>query len=315
MNKNDLINNLNNGLHKVGFMAKQHAPEIMVVGGVVGGVIGGGMACRATLKVNDILVEAKTELEKVHACLDDEVYSDTYSKADAQKDQAVIYAKTGIKLLRLYGPSLVVVGASITSILAGNKILRKRNAALAAAYTMTNGAFKEYRNRVTEKFGEEAERDIRYAIKAKKFEEVEVDEKTGKEKKTKVEVPISELDGHNLYSKFFDEGSPYWEKNSEYNITFLLQQQQYANDMLRARGYLFLNDVYNMLGIEPTKAGHTIGWKYDPKQPALNNCVDFGIFSTNRETNRNFVNGYEPVILLDFNVDGDIISQINWGKY
>ena len=93
------------------------------------------------------------------------------------------------------------------------------------------------------------------------------------------------------------------------NLSFLKCQQKYANDLLVAHGYLFLNQVYEMLGIPKTKAGQVVGWIYDKKNPQHDNYVDFGIYDLHNERKRDFVNGYERSILLDFNVDGDILSR------
>jgi hypothetical protein len=180
--------------------------------------------------------------------------------------------------------------------------------ALTAAYATVDKSFKAYRNRVLERFGEGVERELRHNIKAKKIDKIVVDE-DGKEKKIKESVNIAEdLGAYSDYARFFDSGCAGWEKNSEYNLTFLRAQQQYANDKLRANGYLYLNDVYDMLGIPRTKAGQIVGWVYDPKNPIGDNYVDFGIYDVNRQTARDFVNGYERSILLDFNVDGNILD-------
>ena len=92
---------------------------------------------------------------------------------------------------------------------------------------------------------------------------------------------------------------------------YLRHQQNYANELLRSRGYVFLNDVYDMLGIRRTKAGQIVGWVYDEKNPNIDNYIDFGIYNVHYEGARDFVNGFECSILLDFNVDGPIIDLIN----
>lgn len=98
---------------------------------------------------------------------------------------AIVYVQTGVKFAKLYGPSVVLGVLSITSILASNNILRKRNVALGAAYAAIDKGFKEYRSRVIERFGEEVDRELKYNLKAKKFDETVIDEETGKEKKIK----------------------------------------------------------------------------------------------------------------------------------
>ena len=74
---------------------------------------------------------------------------------------------------------------------------------------------------------------------------------------------------------------------------------------------MFLNEVYDALGIPLTKAGQVVGWIYNPNDKTINSYVDFGIFNQNKQSNL-FVNGYERSIKLDFNVDGVIWNSVNY---
>lgn len=312
MNKLAIMNKASNLMGKTGLKLKKYSPEILVVAGVVGTVASAVMACKATLKVNDILEESKKQIDTIHECAADTslVESGRYSPEDAKKDLAVVYAQTGFKFVKLYGPSVILGALSITSILASNNILRKRNVALGAAYAALDKGFKDYRSRVVEHFGEEVDRQLKYNLKTEKIEEKVTDPETGKEKKVKKTIEISDGQFVSPYARFFDESSRYFEKNPELNLMFLRAEQNYANDRLRARGYVFLNEIYERLGIPTTKAGQVVGWIYDPKNGKGDNYIDFGIYDMNREKVRDFVNGYERVILLDFNVDGDILNEI-----
>lgn len=310
MKKTELMNSVGKSFSKVGFQLKKHSPEILIVAGVVGTVVSAIMACKATTKVNDILGNSKITVDSIHNCQSDESIAEDYTPEDAKKDLAIVYIQTGVKLATLYAPAVALGVLSLGSILASNNLLRQRNVALAAAYATVDKGFKEYRNRVVERFGEEIDRELKYNIKAKKFEETIVDAETGKEKKVKTTINVADPNTYSDYARFFDEGSRNWEKNSEYNLVFLRAQKQYANDLLRSKGHLFLNEVYDMLDIPRTKAGQAVGWVYDSKKPIGDNYVDFGIYETNREKTRDFVNGYERVILLDFNVDGDILYSM-----
>lgn len=303
-----IIKTAGTALSKIGFKIRKHSPEILVTAGVVGTVASTIMACKATTKVSDILEDTKAKVDQVHMVLEDNAISeDRYSQEDSKKDLAIIYAQSGIQFVKLYGPAVALGVLSLGCILTSNNILRKRNVALAAAYTAIDQGFKEYRGRVVDRFGEAVDRELKYNIKAKKITETVTDEETGKEKKVKKTVDvISDSNGYSLYARFFDEASPAWEKDPEYNMMFLRAQQQYANDLLRARGHLFLNEVYDMLGIPRSKAGQVVGWVYDENNPIGDNHVDFGIYDIRREVVRDFVNGYERSILLDFNVDGNI---------
>ena len=305
MGKTEIMKKASTSISKIGFKVRKHSPEILVIAGTVGVVVSAVMACKATTKVQDILDETKETVDTVHKCAEDETLKEEYTEEDAKKDLAIVYMRTGVKLVKLYAPSVILGAASLTAILASNNILKKRNAALAAAYAAVDKGFKEYRSRVIDRFGEEVDKELKYNIKAKKVEEEVTDPETGKTKKVKKTEKVSKLDTCSPYAKFFDASSREWEKDPEYNLMFLRAQQQYANDLLRSRGHLFLNEVYDMLDIQRTKEGQIVGWVYDEEHPVGDNFVDFGIYETNR-SNRNFVNGYESVILLDFNVDGNI---------
>jgi len=299
---------VSSSFNKMGFQLKKHSPEILVVAGVVGVVASAVMACKATTKVSEILEKTKEDINSIHDCANNESMANEYTSEDAKKDLAIVYVQTGIKLAKLYAPAVALGVLSLGSILASNNILRKRNVALAAAYATVDKGFKEYRNRVVERFGEEVDRELRHNIKAKKIEKIVIGE-DGKEKKVKETIQVAEdPNTYSDYARFFDDGCTGWEKDSEYNLMFLRAQQQYANDKLRANGHLFLNEIYDMLGIPRTKAGQVVGWVYDAKNPIGDNYVDFGIYDIHRETVRNFVNGYERTILLDFNVDGNILD-------
>lgn len=299
--KEKMIRMYNNSKNVV----EKHSPEILAGVGVVGVVASTVMACKATMKLNDILEESKETRDKIKEVESNPRYEEQYSHEDAKKDLTINYTQTAMKIAKLYAPAVILGSASLGCLLASNDILRKRNAALSAAYMTVDKSFKEYRQRVVDRFGEEVEKEIRYNIKAEEVTSTVVTE-DGSE--TTVTETIKTMDP-NLYSdyaKFFDEASPYWQKDPEYNLMFLKSQQQYATDLLRARGRLFLNEVYDMLGIEKTKAGQIVGWVYNPTNPIGDNFVDFGIFDMSKERVRAFVNGYEPNILLDFNVDGNI---------
>lgn len=296
-------------LGKTGFKLRKHSPEILAVTGVVGIVTSAVMACKATTKASAILDETKEQLDAIHKCSEDQemIESGKYTEEDKKKDLTITYVQTGVKLAKLYGPSVVLGVLSIGCMLTSNNILRKRNVALAAAYTTLDTSFKKYRGRVVEKFGDAVDKELKYGIQKKKIDMIETDPETGKEKKVKKTVDVVEgVDGCSEYARFFDDGCTGWEKDSEMNLMFLRAQQQYANDLLISRGYLFLNEVYNMLGIQITKAGQVVGWVYDPENPNFQNYVDFGIYDINKPKNRDFVNGYERTVLLDFNVDGNI---------
>lgn len=307
MKKTELMAGMARKMHKLGFKVKQRSPEILVIGGAIGVVASAVMACKATLKVNEVLDEAKTQIDTVHEVANDPNMSEKYTEEDKKKDLSIVYVQTGVKLVKLYGPSVVLGAASLACILTSHKILRKRNMALAAAYATVDRSFKEYRGRVVERFGEELDRELKYNIKAKQVEEKVVNE-DGTETVVTKTVNAVDPTQYSEYARFFDDGCIGWEKNPEYNLMFVRQVQNWANERLKSRGYLFLNEVYEMFGFPMTEAGQVVGWVYDKE--IGDGFVDFGVYDLYNEKARDFVNGRERVILLDFNVDGNVAKLL-----
>lgn len=309
MSKLDIANKASRAFHRAGLKFQKHSPEILVVAGVVGVVASAVMACKATTKIDEVLKESKENIEKTNKYVEEKGYTEKYTEEDHKNDLRIFQVKGGMELVKLYAPAVVLGTVSVVAILGGHNILRKRNIALGAAYATLDQGFKEYRNRVVERFGKQLDRELRYNIKSKEVEEV-VKNEDGTETVVKKTVDVAEAYNYSDYAKFFDEACPAWTKDPEYNLMFLKDQQRYANDLLKSKGHLFLNEVYDMLGIDRTKAGQIVGWIYDDKHPVGDNFVDFGIYDVYKEPNRRFVNGAERTILLDFNVDGDILNMI-----
>lgn len=301
----NVTRSLNRGLMKF----KKHSPEVLVISGTVGLVVSGVMACKATTKVDSILEKSKKRIEDVHTVAAKveagEIEATEYTPEDQKKDLTIIYAQTGLEFVKLYGPSVALAALSVTGILSGHNILRKRNMALAAAYMAEHTAFKDYSAKVVERFGKELDNELKYGIKAKEVEETVVNE-DGSEQTVKKIVEVGNPIDYSPYAKCFDESCNGWERDAESNMFFLIQTQNYMNDLLQRRGHVFLNEVYDRLGFPRTQAGQIVGWVYDEKNPVGDNFIDFGIFKLYDERKRAFVNGYEQSIWLDFNVDGPI---------
>ena len=225
-----------------------------------------------------------------------------YSERDRSRDISLIYFQSGVKVVKLYAPAIIVGGLSIYALRTSHNILTSRNVALTAAYGALEKGFKEYRARVVDKYGEEEDRNLRYGTR-----EVEiVDPDTNKKKK----VTRVSINDPSIYARFFDPQSASWSKEPEYNLIFLKCQQNYANDLLKSRGHIFLNEVYDLCGLERSKAGAVVGWILSD-DGSTDNFVNFGIFDGENDRARDFVNGFEGSILLDFNVDGVIYDKLD----
>lgn len=303
-NKTEIMKSVNGVASKAVMKLKKHSPEILVVAGIAGTVVSAVLACKATTKVAEILDETKGTLDTIHEGMETgAINGQEYTTDDGKKDTVVVYAQTGMKLAKLYAPAIILGTLSITSILASNNILRKRNVALGAAYAAIDKSFKEYRGRVIERFGEQVDSELKYGIKAKKFEEIEVDPETGKEKKVKKTVMVADPNLQSDYAVYFDSKSRNYETNPDYNRMFLKAQQAFANDKLQTRGHLFLNEVLDDLDLPRTPAGQIVGWTKD----GPDGYVNFRIVEVERETEDG---RHEPALLLDFNVEGNIWEKM-----
>jgi Family of unknown function (DUF6353) len=267
------------------------------------------LACRATLKLEEVLdsIEHDKALShRVKTAVDAGEVSEgvTYTDDEMKRDHIVIYIRGAAKVVKLYAPALILGGVGVACLTKSHAILKQRNAALSAAYVAVDRAFRAYRARVVDRYGEDTDRELRYGAEAVDI----IDEDTGKITST-VRVEPGEPSG---YARWFDE------ENGNFHISFpthnflwLRTQQNWANDMLRSRGHLFLNEVYSMIGLSHTSAGSIVGWIYDRHNDRGDNYVDFGCWGDDFGQPLEFFNGREGAILLDFNVDGPIWDLID----
>ena len=313
MNFSNAIQTAKFAIGRGGLVLKKYSPEILTAAGVNGTVGSTVLACKATLKVEDILDEAKKKSNLINAVHDGEIEVDAeYTDKDYSKDLLVNRTQTAVKLIKLYGPAISLGALSIAAILGGQHILRKRNVAVMAAYKLCEESFNNYRSRVKDELGEEKDRQFYYGM----TEETVKDKVKSKDGKTKTVTKKVEKAPDHLYSqyaRFFDEANINWDKSPEQNMYFLKMVQNQMNDKLKARGHVFLNEVYDALGFDRSEAGQLVGWVWNKDNTAMeagDGYIDFGIFDGNNYAKRAFVNGDERSILLDFNIDGMIYDLI-----
>lgn len=309
--KNFIMNNF----HKVAFQLKKHSPEILAVTGAALTIGGTVAACKATTKASEILEDTKRNVEAIHECLENEQYADQYSEEDAQKDLVITYAQTGVKLVKQYAPAAIMIGLGIGCMFTSNNILRKRNVALGAAYATIDKGYKKYRENVIERFGENVDRELKYNLKAQKVTEKVFDEETGKEKKVKTVKYVVDCPDTSEYARWFgnytrnENGDTIpnvcWNSNNEYNVKFIKDTEAWANKILQARGHLFLNEVYDKLGMPRSREGQIVGWVYN--KPIHENIVSFG-YMNDPASFDDYIYGNDDEILLDFNVMGPVFD-------
>lgn len=256
---------------------KANSPHIFFGIGLVGTVASTVLACRATLKLRETLEQVESDVKAT-------------AEMDDPKDKVYAYVRGGMMLGRLYGPSVAVGAVSVACLTGSHVQLTRRNTALMAAYATLQKAFEEYRARVQEQLGDEREQNLHLGAKE------------GEGKGTSKVVTPGEW---SAYARFFDEGSTQFQKDAELNRLYITCQQTYLTQLLLTRGHVFLNEAYDALGLERTREGAVVGWVYPSDKG--DNYISFGMHNLR---NANFLDGTEPRILLDFNVDGVIYDLI-----
>lgn len=308
--------NINSMVNKLGFWGRQNAPGLMIGGGLsfmLGGVI---LACIETMKMEEIVGEAQAEIEAIEDTLEK---SETYTEEEAKSDKASVYLRTTGKTLVNYAPAIATEVLGTLLILKGANIYNNRYSIMSACAASAILDLKEYRDRTIERFGEDVDRELRYGIKSEEIKEKITDE-NGKTKVVKKTLKLTDGDEEVRpydYRRTFDHHNPYWDKDMDCNLFFIRSQQSMFNDKLKVEHHVFLNDVLQALGFQPTRAGQEVGWNYDPDNPSIDNFVDFGIYVTD-EVERipigdgEFQETRNRVVKLDFNVDGSIINKVQW---
>lgn len=318
MKKTELATKAGQILVKTKLGIKKHSPEILVATGIGTGIIAAVIACKQTIKANNIITVAREDLQHIENVKELAANNEVeYTEEDERADREIIGKRITIGMVKTYALPVGLGILSITCILAGHHILKKRNVALAAAYSALSTDFMNYRKRVVDKYGKDVDFMLKNGLEKQIVANQVIDPETGEVKETKEEVLTYDGDKLSQYARIFDEvGSTQWTPSADHNRAFLLMEQNYFNERIKTRGYIFLNEVYERLGFRPTKAGSVVGWVY---QNADYEGIDFGIFTAHTQKAAEFLEGTEPSIILDFNVQGDILSLVTeggvWDQY
>ena len=304
MNISTIVNPVVKFGAKIGFKCKAAAPEILIALGVVGIVGTVVLAVKETPKAEEIIVDHNVRMEEIKDLRrTGEEYPGSYTTNEYGKEVFCLYANTSWKLAKNYIPAASLLVLSISSILYSHGIMSRRNLELIAAYKALEESFSTYRERIRERYGDKVDFDAAY-INDHTGESVEVTNEDGSKKEAE---KVSITTQASPYARFFDETNVNWEKDRASNLFFLQAQQNFANERLQVQGFLFLKDVYESLGFQKTSYGQLVGWYLGGDG---DDFVDFGIFDGKNEKKRDFVNGLEPAVLIDPNVDGVIYDLI-----
>lgn len=270
------------------------SPTLLVVAGVVGLGATAVLAAKATRKIDPILEQHKSVRAEIGYI---------GNSREQQKDLVKLYSITGLELTKLYGPALFVGTASAVAVLGGHNILRQRQIATLAAYSGLFEQFQAYRGRVAKTLGEDVERGI-YAGAHGEWEE-DPNHK-GEYKLMPHFDPL--MDPDTYLRPWFDEKNPNFKNDPQATYLFLKGVQSHMNDKLQVRGHLFLNEVYDALGMDRVPAGQIGGWVWNSK--VGDNYVDLGFMSQMDPDTVAFREGRTREVRLNFNIDGPVWDLI-----
>lgn len=314
IDKTEIVEKMTRAASKCGYKLKKASPTIMIVGAAIGGVTATVLACKATIKAQDILTEHNAQVESIHTTKQLSE-GETYTEKDYKSDITTTYVQTGLKLAKVYAPAVTLGAVSLGCMFGSHHIMSKRNASLTAAYIALDKAFEEYKSRVSDRFGSRVQEELEHNIKAVELESKSTNEQ-GVEETIKEYKDIA-MQHTSPYTCIFDETVDTWQPDSQLNRNYLFLMEQAANKRLRTQGHLFLNDVLASLGTHggvtlKTPEGQIVGWIYDPNDPTRQNHVDFGVtnYVEGDEALNSFINGGERSVMLRFNCDGPIIDKI-----
>jgi len=318
------LDTIKRGFSMAGLFLRKYAPEILVGTGLAAGVGATVLAIVGTVKAPKVIESTKERLADIDTArsriVTDEEDAEMGGEEPTERKIAIAirktYADAIFELLKLYGPTVLLTGASIGCILSAFKILKVREAALMSALAAIQTAYSRYREQVAAEYGHEKDLDILDRCK-----ELAVDEM--RRVAQGVEDGVIEIDPDappnpvfSPYARWFEKydasngtGATEWTADKSYNHLFLTGAERNMNTILKYRGYLFLNDVYGALGMDLTPEGQLVGWLYQ-KDPKVKNdgYVTFGLDS--RILRDDYHGRQATDYYLDFNPDGVIFDLI-----
>ncbi len=319
MNLPVILGKIGNAVRKAaggsGLFIKAHAPEIMVGSGVPGAVVTVITACKATGKAHEILEVKEEALSDNDKCYE----SQLLTRNEYEDNVRLINRNAKWALVRAYTPTATGLVASVILVLGGYKMINGRLVKTAAAYKILEDGFGRYRENVRDEFGEDVDWRMLNSVRPERLEAAEKEREANREaeadRKRKKRVHEKRRTAHQeVYSKFFDQYSDRWQRRwtPDQVWEYLRQKQREANDMLNVRKHIFLNEVYDLLGLDRTEEGAVVGWILTKSNP--NSFVDFGLDAMPEEERRRFLDAErneDIKIWLHFNPDGLIYNMID----
>lgn len=264
--------------------SQHHSPAILFGVGVVSMGATVALAVKATLHVEDVLIDHEKNM------LDIQRVESRNPQGDAQhyqKERQHITLVTAGRLFKLYAPTAVAGVITIACLTTSHRQLTNRNAQITAAYVGLQRFLDGYRGRVREEIGEEKERDVYYAATPV---ELAQDTPNGPKK-----VYGTKPGMRSPYSAMFDDSNPNFQESSTFNEHWFRIQEGLLTNKLRAQGHLFLNEVYDRLALPRTETGQQCGWAMG--HPNSDDFIEIRAYP---------MHDYHGSYMLDFNVVGHV---------
>lgn len=153
-----------------------------------------------------------------------------------------------------YVPSILIGIGTLVCIFGANTLNKRQQATLISAYALVNNSYKEYKKKVNELYGEEAHEEVIASVVKDKY--TEKDMKICDDKKL-----------------FYDDFSGrYFESTSK----DVIEAEHKLNCKIVYNSEVYLNDLYELLGLKPIEAGKDLGWSQDILEAMyLAECVEF----------------------------------------
>ena len=296
---------------------KRNAPGLLMTGGIVSMVGGTVSACKATLKVHDIIDDAVNTLHFIESLEGQNKPLKTgeiYTTELAAIDKKNLKIKTMVAVAKGYLPAITLIALGIVGVCCGHAVLKQRYTTMIVAYEGLKTSFENYRKKVADKWGKEAENDIYYGEKTKKI--VKAIDENGEVYDKEIETRVGGCaDGYHVI--FCPETTRDFSDWNTMNAAFIIGQLSYLNRKLKEDGYVYLNTALEAFGFEPVPEGQVLGW-IDSPDKKMHGEDEFKIWLG--PDVEDFVRNCEIGLLDDvvesiwhefiFNVDGNIVNSL-----
>lgn len=283
----------------------KHAPTILSVTASAGVIATGYLAWKAGTRFED--VEGR-DWDRRKECLRN---ADTIPDEDVPKIERKNRILFILDTVRTVTPAAIVGAATITMIYFSNSISKKRLAAMGAAYATLQTAFDGYKRTMVEALGKESVEKIlkpKLPNVGKSAEEI-LSSDNKSDAANVSDAVVNSLKALSPYARIIaEESSTCWDPNEDYTSQNLAAVQLWANRRLERKGHLFLNEVFDQLGLSRTREGAVVGWL---KNGEGDNYVSFGDFDASiyRVPSDDYTR-VDSNFIVDFNVDGVIWDRI-----